>query len=396
MVGLCDDILAGFDENLCTIVLFLDLSAAFDTIDINILMLIFQNEIGVSGLALEWLKSFLSNRSQRVHINGSFSEYLDAEYGVPQGSILGPICFNVYSRSQGRIFRSCGFSSGAFADDSNAKKTFSLSFQYEVCKFSIDRCMNSIMKWMKKTKLKINPEKTEIGIFHPKHLENNVMVHGTYIQGKCVRFSDLIKNVGVHLDNQLSMKTHVNKVVSHAYKLLKDIGHIRNILSMNNTESLVHSVITRLDYCNSLFINLDTENIAKLQKVQNAASRLVLRMNRENFATPMLRELHLLNIRNRVIFKILLLTYKIVTGKITMNFSLKYKQFNGRPKEFLMLELTHANTVYGKRTLRYAAPRLWNSLPVEIRSAESTESFKTSVKTFLFVTPDFSKKVLNW
>ena len=125
--------------------------------------------------------------------------------------------------------------------------------------------------------LKINPEKTEIILFRPKSLRQHVIIGGTMIEDKCIRFSREVKNVGVWLDCEMKMDKHVNKIVSYCYKLLKDIGRIRNILSMKHTEMLVHAVISRLDYCNSLLINISKSNLYKLQKVQNAAARLVVR-----------------------------------------------------------------------------------------------------------------------
>ena len=124
MIGMTDEILNGFDEDKCTIMLFLDLSAAFDTIDIDRMVEILAVEIGLSGTALKWCKSFLSNRTQRVKIKGQYSEKLYIKYGTVQGSVLGPKFFNIYVRSQPRIFRKCGFNTTAFADDSSGRKTF--------------------------------------------------------------------------------------------------------------------------------------------------------------------------------------------------------------------------------------------------------------------------------
>ena len=257
--------------------------------------------------------------------------------------------------------------------------------------------MSNIMQWMNSRKLKINPEKTEIGLFHPKFLEDDVIINGTHIGEQCIRFSDVIKNVGVLLDNQLLMRNQVNKVVSYSYKLLNDIRKIRPILSMKHTEMLVHSVVTsRLDYCNSLYINLDANNTFKLQKVQNYAARVVVRQRKRQSARPILHTLHWLNIKLRVIFKILLLTYKSIVGQCSSNLSFQYKSYNCRPDDFLKLELTFAKTNYGKRTFCYTAPRLWNSLPIAIRSSTSVESFKCSLKTFLFEHNTYSETVLNW
>ena len=88
MLGITEEILSGFDDGKCTIMLFMDLSAAFDTIDIEKLIAILGEEIGLSGTALKWCKSFLSERTQRVKIKGEYSESIKLKYGTGQGSVL--------------------------------------------------------------------------------------------------------------------------------------------------------------------------------------------------------------------------------------------------------------------------------------------------------------------
>ena len=117
MVGAVNDILTGFDENKCTVMVFLDLSAAFDTIDIKKLLTILEEEIGLGGTALKWCESFLTNRTQRVKIDGQYSEELEVKYGSVQGSVLGPKFFNIYVRSQPEVFLKSGFKTSSFADD---------------------------------------------------------------------------------------------------------------------------------------------------------------------------------------------------------------------------------------------------------------------------------------
>ena len=181
------------------------------------------------------------------------------------------------------------------------------------------------------------------------------------------------------------MNKHVNHIVSHCYKILKDIGRIRKCLQRSHVENLVHAMISqRLDYCNSLFMNMNKQNLFKLQKVQNAAARLILGRRRRDSATLALKELHWLNVDARITFKILLLVYKVLHGQCSKNLELRYKGFNGRPNDYLLLETPVFKTVYGKRIFAYNGSRLWNALPVYIRMEEDIEKFKTLIKTILF------------
>ena len=147
-------------------------------------------------------------------------------------------------------------------------------------------------------------------------------------------------------------------------------------------EKLVHAVISnRLDYCNCLFVNMCKDDLYKLQKVQNSAARLILMRRRRDSATQALRQLHWLNIETRITFKILLLVHKVIREKCSKNLTVTYKTFNGRPDDMLLLETPTYKTKYGKRLFAYNGPRLWNVLPVGIRTEEDTDKYKKMLKT---------------
>ena len=392
MLGVTDQILRGFDDNMATIVIFIDLSAAFDTIDIDKLLEILEDELGISGTALQWFRSFLTGRTQQVKISGEYSDSLEVPCGAPQGSVLGPKLFNANVRSQPLVFAKCMFSSSSFADDSNGRRTFALTFQFSILKYEIAKCMKQVIDWSFAHFMKINPDKTEIALFRPASLNNQVIINGVFIEEQCIRFSEEIKNVGVWLDQNLTMAAHINIVVSHCYKILRDVSRIKKYLQKCHLERLVHAIIThRLDYCNSLFVNVGRDNIYKLQKVQNAAARLILGKRRRDSATAALQELHWLNVEARITFKILLLVYKVIRGQCNMQ--LTYKSFNGRPDDYLLLETPNFKTNYGKRLFEYNGSRLWNALPVHIRSEDQIEKYKTAVKTMLFTGHERFKQI---
>jgi hypothetical protein len=261
-------------------------------------------------------------------------------------------------------------------------------------KDDVPKCMRMITKWMHKMFLKINGDKTEILLLYPDSLEDKVIVRGVIIDDQCIRFSKYVKNVGLWLDGNLNFDYHVNKIVAHCFKLLKDIGRIRTVLSRKHTEMLVHAVSSsRLDYCNSVFFNMKKSNLYKLQKVQNAAARLVVRKRKRDSISATLKELHWLRIESRILFKLLLFVFKYIQGNSPTNLQIRFKTHNCRPNDFLMLLHTSFATKYGRRTFDYAAPRLWNALPPKVREAKTLESFKSMVKTLLFVdTEGFQRK----
>ena len=129
---------------------------------------------------------------------------------------------------------------------------------------------------------------------------------------------------------------------------------------------------------------MNKDNIYKLQKVQNAAARLVTRRRKRDSISSTLAKLHWLKVESRIIFKVILLVFKSIHGQCSENLMLCYKRYNCRPDDYLQLELKVVKTKYGKRTFGYAGPRLWNALPLQLRTIDNVDVFKRQLKTILF------------
>ena len=141
LVWVTNYLLEACDKNMPTVVLLLDLSAAFDTVDHVKLLNILEKEIGVTGIALEWFREFLTNRTQRVKIGDSYSKVAILLYGVIQGSILGPRLFNIYIRSVYKRVEPTKFDIVGFADDHQLLKQFALSFKLKTVGDDIRNCL---------------------------------------------------------------------------------------------------------------------------------------------------------------------------------------------------------------------------------------------------------------
>ena len=158
--------------------------------------------------------------------------------------------------------------------------------------------------------LKLNDDKTEFIIFAPKyrqHLYRNIEVTA----GDCVIRSEAkVKNLGVILDNKLSLEDHVNAVSRTCHFHLRNISRIHRYLSEDACRTIIQSlVISRLDYCNVLLNGLLKIIISKLQRVQNTAAHIIARTPRAEHITPVLMDLHWLPIEKRIHYKVLLHTY---------------------------------------------------------------------------------------
>ena len=188
------------------------------------------------------------------------------------------------------------------------------------------------------------------------------------------------------------MTDHINKACNAAFYHLHNLRRIKKYLSRDSLITLVHAFLTsRLEYCNGLFFGLPNVQIAKLQRVQNAAARLILGIGKFSHITPALYELHWLPVSLRIDYKILLLTFKCIYGLaptyLSDLISIKSNSlYNLRSTGKLLLDHPKRKMLItlGARSFSAAAPKLWNELPLELRQATSLNSFKSRLKTYLF------------
>ena len=158
---------------------------------------------------------------------------------------------------------------------------------------------------MQSNKLKLNTEKTEMMLVGSSVHISSVGCQSADIDGSCVPFQTTVTYLGVHLDQTLSMKQHISSLCRTTFLTLRRIESIRPFLSNSSTKKLAASVITsRLDYCNSPLAGVADEQIARIQKIQNNAARLVLKKSNRDHVTPLLKELHWLPVKYRIQYKL--------------------------------------------------------------------------------------------
>ena len=378
-----NELLTACDQKKPTIVLLLDLSAAFDTVDQEKLLRILCEEIGIDGVALDWFRSFLIGRSQRVKINDAYSEAVDLKYGVAQGSVLGPILFNIYIRPLYPYIAPTLYSVFGFADDHQLLKQFVPFLQVQAID-DINSCLERVNNWMNEFFLCLNPTKTKILIVGPTTL-TNIVIKGTFVNDQCIRFVKDAKNLGVILDESLSFERQVQKVVQTCFFLIKKMAEIKSFLTYDELKTLICTwIFSTMDYCNSLYYGINKSLIKKLQSVQNSAIYLLKkRGNKSDKSTDeMLKDLHWLPVNKRIIFKMLLLVHKCLLGEAPE--LLMQLLDSGKSSRTKKLEEPRCFGLYGERSFAVAAPKLWNTLPVDLRCEEDTEEFKKDLKTFLF------------
>ena len=394
LLKVTNDVLMKMNSQHAVLLVLLDLSAAFDTVDHSLLLRRLQTSFGISGAPLDWFTSYLMARRQRVSIPGVLSDSCSVDWGVPQGSCLGPLLYIIYSSKLFHVIERHLPNSHCYADDSQLYLSFRpdvLSSQQDAT-FAMQNCIKDIRLWMEHDKLLLNDEKTEFLIIGTRQQLTKVNISSITVGDSDVMRSSVVKNLGVFIDDKLSMNSHVNKICNTSFYYLHNIMRIRKHLSRKSTETLIHAFVSsRLDYCNSLLYGLPHVQIEKLQRVQNAAARLIFKEPKFSHITPVLYQLHWLPIKYRIEFKILLFTFKAIHGMapdyicklISRKSSTRYLL---RSSERIMLETPSGKilSTLGGRAFCYAAPKLWNNLPCKISSLDSLSSFKCQLKTHLF------------
>ena len=387
LVKITNDLLLASDQGCISLLVLLDLSAAFDTIDHDILIDRLQNYTGIQGQALRWFRSYLSDRYHFVYLNGESSHLSPVKYGVPQGSVLGPLLFSIYMLPLGNIIRKYGISFHCYADDT---QLYISTRPGETSKLSkLTECVKNVKDWMTNNFLLLNSDKTEILLIGPENITQNLVDYNLQLDG-CTVTSSTVKNLGVILDSNLSFENHISHVTKTAFFHLRNIAKLRNMLPVPDAEKLVHAFMTsRLDYCNALLGGCSASSINKLQVVQNAAARVLTRSRKYDHITPILQSLHWLPIKFRISYKILLLTYKALNGLAPAYLTSLLPRYNPSrslrsQNAGLLIVPRIAKSTKGGRAFSHLAPKLWNSLPDNVRGSDTLSLFKSRLKTHLF------------
>jgi hypothetical protein len=382
LIKIVDQLLIQGDKGYASILLLLDLIAAFDTVDHKKMLDILHFDCGITGTALRWFESFLIDRSFVIKVGESHSEESPLPYGVPQGSVLGPRLFNIYSKSIVNEVEVTKLDIEGYVDDHQLLKHFVPKFQNQVLSSDIQDCMKVIFNWMNTHFLRLNQDKTKILVIIPPSLRKEIIINGVFLNNECIRFVDSAKNLGFVLDRELNFEPQAKKVVKACFLMIRKLYSVKQFLTIDQMKQLICSkVFSVIDYCNALYFGISAATLKKLQQVQNSAARLVKCYHEplDNFFL----DAHWLKVRERILYKILLMVHKCIQLKAPQSLSglLKF----GDSGRTMKLQELRVQTKFGTRAFSHVGPKLWNCLPLQIRSEHDTEAFKKSLKSHLLI-----------
>jgi len=385
-----NDLLLAIEQRKVSALTLLDLSAAFDTVDHVILAERLHSFFGLSGTALSLLSSYLSNRTQSILIGDELSSPVTLTTGVPQGSILGPLLFSLYTAPLEHLLKKKGVSFHFYADDTQIYMSFSASDSLEsLARFS--DVLTVVKEWFSSSKLSLNADKTEFIIVGTK--QQRAKAEGDTLKlnfDNCsISPSESVRNLGVIFDSDMSMSTHVSKICQLSFLHLRNFRRIRGILDLNSAKLVANALVScRLDYCNSLLYGIDKGLLNKLQRVQNALARVVVTsVRRHDHVSPALKQLHWLPVEQRILYKVGLLAFKVKTNGQPLYLAEMLHcapSSNRRSSCKNLLTIPFLKSENGRRSFCFSAPTVWNSLPQELRDVSTEDLFRKKLKTFLF------------
>ena len=203
------------------------------------------------------------------------------------------------------------------------------------------------------------------------------------------------------MDKSLNLQIHINKLVSSCYSILRHISSIRKFITEEQCHQLIISfLVSKLDYCNALYLGMSKELMYKLQKVQNAAIRIIVNKRKHQSVSEDMVKLHCLNIEKRIVFKVLLLVFKCLDNSAP-NLLIHSISTKSNDSQSIFYRKLHENHFYtplssiGHKSFYFYAPRLWNALPRNLTHIIDLNSFKTALKTYLFTEFNVFKSYVN-
>lgn len=380
-IDLTTDIKRHIDQREIALGIFIDLKKAFDTVSHDILLWKLGN-IGLTGVALDMFKSYLTNRHQLTRIGISESSKHAINCGIPQGSILGPLLFLIYVNdiTDLKLYGNITL----YADDTSLFY-YGLSISDIIKQAQTD--LDTLSKWFINNLLTINTNKTNYIIFTNKNKSI-----GNYnpltINGEQINITDKEKYLGLILDKGLTWHPHIENVKLKITPLAGALRRIANNLPLKIKYTLYNTLVKpHLDYLVTVWGTAASRKIQELQATQN---RIVKALFQYNYWTPtatLYKDTNIMNVRQLYKYHTCLLIRKIMRRethtKITFVCNHQVRNYNLRRASYISTRSINPRTAHGKKTIIFEGVNLFNKIPKDIRSMQSTILFKKCLRGYI-------------
>ena len=347
---------------------------------------------GIRGSALNWFKSYLSNRKQYTFINGFSSSVKLITCGVPQGSVLGPLLFLLYINDLPNISKKLDFF--LFADDTNIYFEANTLSQLEK---KMNKELKKLYTWLIVNRLALNISKTNFIVFHPKNKNKEKKRITIKINKFTIQEKNEIKYLGVILDASLSWQQQIDKLIKKLNRATAMMYKARPYVNKNTMLTLYYSLIySHLNYATEVWGNASRTNINRILTIQKRTVRMISNedIRLENYALPesgpLFKNLKIMKIESIYKMKTLLFVYKCLNNNSYSKFANWFHKINNaydyitRSSSNQNLVLPRARTTnYGIKSIKFNGVKLWNELPPAFKILPDSSSFSINVKAIL-------------
>lgn len=384
-IDFIDRILQYLDNKQKPIAIYMDLSKAFDTLNHNILL----NKLqfyGVHNTELQFFKSYLTSRMQYVEINDYQSKSMAISTGVPQGSILGPLLFLIFMNDIPSSSQAFNFL--LYADDTTLLSTVDCNLGLNASENIINRELSKIYTWLICNKLTLNISKTKFMIFDRRNRIPPTGIPKLCIDKNQIERVNNFNFLGLHIDHNLSWKTHTNILSTKISKYCGIFNKLKRYLPPNILRTLYCSLVCSLLNYGILVWGFVSNRLEKLQK---KIIRIISNSKFNAHTEPLFKRLNLLKVKDLFKLNVLKFYFKHQNSTLPayfMSFTFvsgnQTHQYNTRHSQTLRTAITR--TSFAKKCLRHELPSLLNSMPPEILNKVTTHSylgFSNYVKKFL-------------
>ena len=385
-----NDVAQAIDSRWGVLLVLLDLTAAFDTIDHTILLRRLRG-YGLCGDVHAWLTSYLHNRTNVVRVKSSLSDVnklitLQQEYR--KGRFLDLYFLMPTLLLFAKLLHQHNMQHHLYADDTQLYVTFPPTDHMQALA-RMEACIQEVKTWLCDNGLVMNENQSEAIVIRSPSLRTPITFSGINICGQFIDTSAVIRDLGFAIDTHLSMASQVSNICRSAYYHLVRIAKIRDSLTTSVCKSLIHGLVTsRLDHGNAMLFLITDRLLHRLEMVQRSAIRIVMqiRWGDHQSMTIILWQLHWLPIKRRIEYKILILVHKALYEGTPEYLAALLHQYAPRcclrSAGGLLLDVPRVS----RRAFACAGPTPWNKLPANICGNGNHPQFKKLLKTFLFFT----------
>ena len=360
---------------------FLDLRKAFDLIShqrlLNKLL-----KFGFASKSIDWIRSYLANRTQCVRINNTCSNFKPYPKGVPQGSRIAPILFSLYINDLPDVCPEVH--TQMYADDT---AIFYHGKDPKEVAAALSKAMNLISAWLTENQLSLNVEKTMAIYFGKKELLNPPPITAVGIPLNIVRS---VKYLGVHFDSTLKFKTHIQKLSKTINVTLRTFGHIRGSFTMEAAMAFYHAMIaSRFQYCITCWSQAPSTIWKSLKSLYKRAVKILDKKDWNYHHCHVYNNRSLLNLENQIKHANLVLIHKIINEGASPTLR-EYVQLvastalrDTRASSTLDCRIPFKSSTFGQAAWSVRGITEWNRLPSHLRAISSSKQFSLQLKHFV-------------